>query len=101
MTAFIETSPMEVSQTGDDLMLVDKIVPDANMAGTLNLTVKSRKYPNDTDVTKGPFTISPTSTKVSLRARGRQIGFKLESSALGDEWLIGDFRVNARQDGLR
>jgi hypothetical protein len=101
MTAFIETSPMEVSQTGDDLMLVDKIVPDANMAGTLNLTVKSRKYPNDTDVTKGPFTISPNSTKVSLRARGRQIGFKLESSALGDEWLIGDFRVNARQDGLR
>jgi hypothetical protein len=101
MTAFIETSPMEVSQTGDDLMLVDKVVPDATMTGSLNMTVKSRKYPQDVDITKGPFTISPNSTKVSLRARGRQIGFKLESSALGDEWLIGDFRVNARQDGLR
>jgi hypothetical protein len=101
MTAFIETSPMEVSQTGDDLMLVDKVVPDATMTGSLNMTVKSRKYPQDVDITKGPFTISSNSTKVSLRARGRQIGFKLESSSVGDSWLVGDFRVNARQDGLR
>tara|TARA_R100001460_G_scaffold74372_2_gene115493 strand:+ start:4978 stop:6885 length:1908 start_codon:yes stop_codon:yes gene_type:complete len=101
LSAYIETSPLEVSGAGDSLMLVDKIVPDLTMSGTLNVTVESKKYPNASAVTKGPFTISPNSTKVSMRARGRQMSFKLESNAVGDDWSLGDFRVNARQDGLR
>ena len=51
--------------------------------------------------TKGPFTISPDSTKISLRAKGRQMAFKLESSEIGDSWLLGDMRINTREDGLR
>lgn len=101
LTAYIETSPLEISGAGDSLMLVDKIIPDATIAGNLDVTVETKKYPNSTAVTKGPFTISQNSTKVSMRARGRQMSVKLESNDVGDSWSLGDFRVNARQDGLR
>jgi len=101
MTAFIESSPLEISDSGENLFMVDKVVPDLTMTGDLNLTVKTRKYPNSSDITKGPFTINSSSTKISLRAKGRQMAFKLESSAVGDSWLLGDLRINTRQDGIR
>tara|TARA_R100001594_G_scaffold45005_1_gene77551 strand:+ start:1326 stop:3209 length:1884 start_codon:yes stop_codon:yes gene_type:complete len=101
MTAFIESSPLEISQTGEELFLVDKIVPDLISVGDVKLTIKTRKYPQSSDITKGPFTISPDSTKISIRARGRQMSFKVESDATGDSWLLGDFRINSRQDGIR
>jgi hypothetical protein len=101
MTAFIESSPLEISETGEELFLVDKIVPDLTSVGDVKLTIKTRKYPQSSDITKGPFTISPDSTKISIRARGRQMAFKVESDATGDSWLLGDFRINSRQDGIR
>lgn len=101
LAAHIETSPLEISGSGNSLMLVDKIIPDATISGSLGVTVETKKYPNSTAVTKGPFSISSNSTKVSLRARGRQMSVKLESTAVGDSWSLGDFRVNAKQDGLR
>jgi len=36
-----------------------------------------------------------------MRARGRQMKFKVESDDLGDSWSFGDFRVNTRTDGMR
>ena len=101
MTAFIESSPLEISDSGENLFMVDKVVPDLTVTGDLNLTIKTRKYPNSSDITKGPFAMNSSSTKVSLRAKGRQMAFKLESSAVGDSWLLGDLRINTRQDGIR
>ena len=82
-------------------MLVDKIIPDITMTGSLSCTVLSKKYPNDSTITKGPFTIQSDTAKISMRSRGRQVSLKLESTALGDSWSFGDFRINSRQDGLR
>ena len=99
--AHVETSQVEVSQTGNDLMLVDKIIPDLTVSGTLSCTIFSKKYPNDSTTTKGPFTISQGTTKISMRSRGRQMSMKLESTDVGDSWSLGDFRFNSREDGLR
>ncbi len=100
LSAHIESSPAEIS-SGDALMLVDKIIPDATIQGELNITIESQRYPNASVVTKGPFTIDQNSTKVSMRTRGRQMSMKLESTGLGDTWSLGDFRVNMRTDGMR
>lgn len=101
MTAYIESSPMEIDMTGETLMMVDKIIPNLTLSGSADVTVTTRKYPSDTGITKGPFTITPTTTKISMRARGRQMKFKVESDDLGDSWSFGDFRVNTRTDGMR
>jgi hypothetical protein len=100
LSAYIESSPAEIA-SGDALMLVDKIIPDATIQGELNITIESQRYPNASVVTKGPFTIDQNSTKVSMRTRGRQMSMKLESTGLGDTWSLGDFRVNMRTDGMR
>ena len=101
MTAYIESAPLEISSSGEKLFMVDKVIPDLTVSGDLNLTIKTRKYPNSSDISKGPFAMNSSSTKVSLRAKGRQMAFKLESSAVGDSWLLGDLRINTREDGMR
>ena len=103
MSAFIESSPMEISSGGENLYMIDKIIPDATLTSDTSLFIelKSRKYPNATEVTKGPFTISSTTTKLSTRSKGRQIAVKLSSTGSDDDWSIGDFRINTRQDGMR
>jgi len=103
MNSFIESSPREITQNGERLFMIDKIIPDVTMSSDTSLYVdlNARKYPNATEVTKGPFTITSTTQKVSTRAKGRQIAMKIYSSGTTDEWSIGDFRVNAREDSLR
>jgi hypothetical protein len=103
MNSFVESSPMEISQSGDNTFMVDKIIPDLNTTSTssLSLTLKTRKYPNASDITKGPFTITDQTEKVSTRAKGRQMTVKIESTGTEDTWQLGDFRINTRQDGFR
>ena len=101
MTSFIESSPLEIDSQGNEMMLVDKVIPNLTLVGSADVTVSTRKHPSETAVTKGPFTITPTTPKINIRARGRQMKFKVESDAIGDSWSLGDFRVNTRQDGLR
>ena len=103
MSSYIESSPREITQNGENLFMVDRVIPDVTMTSDTNLyfNLNSRKYPNATEVVKGPFTITSTTQKVSTRAKGRQIAMKIYSTGTTDEWSIGDFRINAREDGLR
>jgi len=103
MSAFIETGDIQLDDAGNSLVLIDKIIPDATMSTDTNLFVeiKTRKYPNATEITKGAFTVQSTTDKVSTRAKGRQMALKFSSTGTTDEWSLGEFRVNARKDGLR
>ena len=103
MSAYVESSPREITQDGENLYMVDKIVPDVTMTSDTNLYVdlNTRKYPNAPEVTKGPFTITSSTEKVSTRARGRQVAMKFYSTGTADDWSMGTFRINAKVDGLR
>jgi hypothetical protein len=103
MSAYIETSPREITENGENLYLVDKIIPDVTMSSDTNLYVdlNTRKYPHSTEVTKGPFTVTSSTQKISTRARGRQIALKFYSTGTADEWSMGTFRINAKVDSLR
>ena len=117
MKAFIEGSPQELSTGGENTYLVDKIIPDIRMGSstTLQLSVNTKKYPNVTTddtsfnffapanqgLTKGPFTLNARTQKISMRAKGRQMSLRVQSSGSNDEWTMGTFRINAREDGMR
>jgi hypothetical protein len=103
MTSYIEGAPREISQDGETLYMVDQVIPDVTMTSntSLSLYMNTRKFPNATEVTKGPFTITAATEKFSTRAKGRQISLKFQSTGTEDAWTLGDFRVNSRQDGLR
>ena len=63
--------------------------------------MKSKKYPQSDEVEKGPFTVTSSTTKISTRAKGRQIKVRFYNSEVGDNWRLGTIRYNIRQDGLR
>ena len=103
VSAHIETGEVEIDSAGNNLFMVDKIIPDATMSANTNLYVelKTRKYPKATEITKGPFTVTSTTEKISTRAKGRQVSVKLYSTGTADDWSLGDFRINVDEDGLR
>ena len=103
MNCFIESSELEIDETGNRTFLIDRIVPDATLTDSTNLFLefKCRKFPNSTEIIKGPFTITQSTEKVSTRAKGRQISVKYSSTGTSDEWSLGDFRINAIEDSAR
>jgi hypothetical protein len=103
MTAFIEAAPREITAEGENLYMVDRIIPDATMGAnsTVSLYMNTRKYPNASETIKGPFNITSTTEKISTRVKGRQIALKFESTGTQDEWRLGDLRIDTKMDGLR
>ena len=103
MNSFIEASPREITENGETLYMVDQVIPDVKMSAntSLDLYMNTRKYPNSTEIVKGPFPITASTDKISTRAKGRQIAIKFQSTGTTDQWTLGDFRINSRQDGLR
>jgi hypothetical protein len=75
----------------------------------LTMTIKPKRFsgtayenqPSDTQpVIEVP--ISQTYTgQVFLRARGRQVAFRVDSADLGVQWQLGSVRLSVREDGRR
>tara|TARA_R110000824_G_scaffold352689_1_gene539774 strand:+ start:348 stop:2348 length:2001 start_codon:yes stop_codon:yes gene_type:complete len=98
ISSFIECGAIEFGENGDKMLLVDKIIPD--VSGSPQLTIYTRKYPNATEITKGPYDIFDNTEKLSLRAKGRQ--FRMKVSYTGTTyWRFGHTRFQFSVDGSR
>ena len=109
MTAFIESGDFDVGD-GDQMMFVKKGIQDfKDQVGNINMSLKSRYYPTDTQTTKGPFYLSTTTQRFNPRTRGRQVAVRIESNgydgvnndALSENWRLGTLRFEVQPDGLR
>lgn len=120
--AYIQSADMDISD-GYQFMLTRKIIPDVNFTNSdiiqnpnpnVYMTVSVRNFPGATPVTVNTegqsleknvvtttATIDQYTNQVFLRARGRQISFKIASDALGVQWQLGAVRLQAREDGRR
>jgi hypothetical protein len=104
MLSFIDSYDMDVDE-GTYHVFVRKMIPDfKKLVGSVDLSLTAKSYPSSTGVevvTKGPFTISPTTAFVNPRIKGRQISMRIESDALGDDWRMGTWRAQLRRKGRR
>jgi len=103
ITAFVETGFFNGDTNGDSVYFMNRVIPDVTYsAGTsVKFTLKTKIYPQDSEITKGPFTISSTANKLDLRARGRSFQARYESDATGVSWRLGTWRAEGRTDGAR
>lgn len=103
MSTRLESGDLEVDPNGEQLMHIGAMIPDfKTLTGSIDLTLRGRGYPQRTALnSKGPFTITSSTERQSLRMRTRQISFLIESDALGDDWRMGDWRAEARPHGRR
>jgi hypothetical protein len=87
---------------GDHCSFLRRLIPDFDMSsGSVDVTVKTKAYPRSTARSYGPYTVTPTTEKIDLRARGRQINFRLDNAALDTGWRMDVMRGDVVPDGKR
>ena len=89
---------------GDNMLLMSRFIPDfKNQVGNLTIRLLLRAFPQAlaSPSSLDPYIITPTTTKVDTRARGRQISITIENDELGATWRYGTLRVDIAPDGLR
>lgn len=93
---FIESGPISLG-SGDNVMKVNKLIPDELNQGDVQVSFKTRFYPNDTERTYGPYT---SANPTSVRFTGRQVRMRIETVSPTD-WRAGIMRVEATAGGRR
>lgn len=99
---FIKSADFDF-EDGQNIIFLDKIIPDFFINdGNVEMTITTRMYPKGETIVKGPYTINNGTSKVDMRARGRQ-GKVLVSSAgdAGQQWRWGTVRLSGKMDGMR
>ena len=94
---FAQSGPISIGN-GDNIMQVTDLIPDEKTQGDVNITFKSRFYPNDTEYTHGPYT---PSSPTAVRFAGRQIRMRVEGDTPYAAWRVGTMRVDAKAGGRR
>tara|TARA_R100001244_G_scaffold17467_1_gene18737 strand:+ start:49 stop:1896 length:1848 start_codon:yes stop_codon:yes gene_type:complete len=102
LTSYLESGDFDIAD-GNELMFMDKIIPDFDInTGNIKFSIKTKQYPESTDIIeKGPFTISNTTQKVDMRARGRQARIRVSCNSTGTKWRWGSLRLAVQPDGGR
>jgi hypothetical protein len=113
IVSYIQSSPFDIGD-GDNFMLIRRIIPDVDFDGSAvanpeaTLTVIPRNFPGgsvQSDAADSQRVIQTTANQytdqVFMRARARQMAFKIQSEDLGVQWQLGAPRLDARQDGSR
>lgn len=114
MTSFITTNDFDVGD-GENLLLIKRILPDINFEGStavnpqILLTMRPRNFPGSNYSSTNQPTVTQSTTvpveqyteQVFIRARARQMGFKIQSTDLGVQWQLGAPRLDGRPDGKR
>jgi len=122
ITAYIQSADIDITD-GDKYMLIRRIIPDVNFTGSdpnavalpnAQITVGVRNFPGAANATSNASgipnlrnvvtttaTIDQYTNQVFVRARGRQMNFKISSDTVGTQWQLGMPRMDAREDGSR
>ena len=88
--------------TGTDRWLdIYRFEPDMLQNGNMNLTINTVDYARATPATYGPFTFTPTDTKVDLRVQGRQMNLLFDSNIVGGFYEINQTLLYFRTGDAR
>ena len=114
MDSYIESSDMDLEE-GDHFLLIRRILPDVSFSNStpgttpeVTLTMRPRNFPGS-GFTSDPAdtqrvietTVNQYTDQVFMRARARQMAFRIRSENLGVQWQLGAPRLDARPDGTR
>lgn len=113
LASYIQSSDFDISD-GEQFMLSRRMIPDVNFNGStatapeVSLQIRPRNFPGSTYQADSADTQRVIETSVNvytdqvyMRARARQLAFKISSADLGVQWQLGSPRLDARTDGKR
>jgi hypothetical protein len=102
ISSFIESADFDI-EDGTQLMFLDRLIPDMTLNdGSIKFSITTKQFPESIQETeKGPFTITKSTSKIDLRARGRQGRVRVSCDAANTSWRWGSVRLSMQQDGIR
>jgi hypothetical protein len=101
LNCFVTSGDFDI-QDGQQLLHIGKGVPDfQDLAGTVDVELKFKTYPNSTTSITTSSTVSTTTEKFDIRGRGRQGQLTIRSNAVGSNWRFGTLRLDVQPDGGR
>ena len=113
LAAYIQSSDFDIAE-GDQLMLTRRVIPDINFDGSsaanpeVNFVIRPRNFPGGAYQSNASNTqrviqtvVNQYTNEVFMRARARQLAFKIESTGLDTQWQLGSPRLDLRPDGKR
>jgi hypothetical protein len=95
-TPSLESGPLEL-EDGDHLVQIQRIIPDDDTVGDVNLTLYTAPNPDTAETTNGPYTLTAST---SLRVKARQIRLKL-TEAVATAWRVGVIRLGVVKSSRR
>jgi hypothetical protein len=101
ISSYITTADMALGESNDS-MFVKRYIPDfQNQTGSVNMQFLVRQYPGSSQTVASSTLVYSTTTKVDMRARGRQVAIKMVSSDVDSTFRFGTIRIDTQPDGLR
>ena len=96
VAAYATSGPTQMG-SGDNLTIVNRLIPDELNLGDVQVSFTTRLYPNAAETSHGPYTMTnPT----SVRLTGRQITMTVTEVA-SSQWRVGGMSIEAVQGSKR
>jgi len=98
----ITSGPMDIDD-GDRVMELRRIVPDLVLGdgASVNFTVKHKRYPNASETTETARQVTANTSKLDYRVQARQMSLQISTDGVGDDWRLGDLRMDVTAGGFR
>ena len=101
LAAFIESGFVDVGD-GDTLYIIKRVMPDfENQKTNVNITFKTRFWANGSITARGPYVATPTTEKLDMRLKARQIAVRFDSAGPPGVsfWSGGAVAFDAQESG--
>lgn len=98
--AYITGAPFDIAD-GDQVTSIHRIVPDMTIEGTVQVTLETRRWPQDQVEVSKTRAFTGSTRKIDIRAQGRQVSLSFAVSSPGDWFRLGDLRLDTTEAGRR
>ena len=105
-SVYIQSGDFDIGN-GQDFQFIKRMIPDIDFNGTggssqaVDAVLKVRNYPGDSLATEQTTSFTGATTKIDMRARGRQAALRFQSSAAGVGFRLGNTRLDIQTNGKR
>tara|TARA_R110002126_G_scaffold125492_3_gene267718 strand:+ start:214 stop:618 length:405 start_codon:yes stop_codon:yes gene_type:complete len=98
----ITSAPFDL-EDGERVLELRRIIPDLTLSsgGSVFFGVKHRRYPVAPQTTEAQQQVTENTSKLDYRVQARQVSLTISNVGVGDDWRLGDIRMDITPGGLR
>ena len=106
MSVYVQSGDFDIGD-GEEFQFIKRMIPDITFNGTggsnqaIDAVLKVRDYPGDPLGTEQTTSLTGTTSKISMTARGRQAALRFQSGAAGVGFRLGKTRLDMQPNGKR